>query len=187
VSARILDVSRAAAEQLDMLVTGTAPVIVESAAPVAFPQGTAPAASSAPLSGGGPGLIDPGWTAARTEPAGTGAAAAPQLPPAQQARVIPAVPEYSGAAHPSGPAVLKPPIPVSPNKLYRLQVGSYRIPRNAVDAFERLTNAGLTPAYERNGEFFRVVLAGIRPEDIQSVTEKLGAAGFPEALIREER
>jgi rare lipoprotein A len=201
VSARILDVSRAAAEQLDMLVTGTAPVIVESMGPVAFPQGTgpgaAPAASSAP--GGGPGLIDPGWTAAPAEPAGPGAAAAPQLPPAQpqqpaqppqpvqQARPMPAVPEYSGAAYPPGPAVLKPPIPINPNKVYRLQVGSYRIPRNAVDTFDRLKNAGLNPAYERNGEFFRVVLAGIRAEDVQSVAEKLGAAGFPEALIREER
>jgi hypothetical protein len=55
-----------------------------------------------------------------------------------------------------------------------------------VDAFDRLTNAGLTPAYERNGEFFRVVLAGIRAEDVLLITEKLGAAGFREALIREE-
>jgi rare lipoprotein A len=196
VSARILDVSRAAAEQLDMLVTGTAPVIVESVGPVVFPSGTVPeTAPAASAPGGGPGLIDSGWTTVQAEPAGPGAAAAsqPALPPpmgpqpaAPQVRTMPALPE-SGRTAPPPPAVLKPAISPIPNKVYRLQVGSYRIARNAVDSFERLKNAGLNPAYERNGEFFRVVLAGIRAEDVQSVAEKLGAAGFPEALIREER
>jgi hypothetical protein len=55
-----------------------------------------------------------------------------------------------------------------------------------VEAFDKLKNAGLSPAYERYGEFFRVVLAGVRSEDVLLVTEKLGAAGFREALIREE-
>jgi rare lipoprotein A len=195
VSARILDVSRAAAEQLDMLATGTAPVVVESLAPVVFPAGTdpgAPAVSSAP--GGGPGIIDPGWTSAAPEeqsapaPAVTAAPPRQTPPPLQQSRAMPAVPEYSaGTGYAGSPAaVLKPAIPPIPNKIYRLQVGSYRIARNAVDAFEKLKNAGLNPAYERNGEFFRVVLSGVRGEDVPSVTEKLGAAGFREALIREE-
>jgi rare lipoprotein A len=195
VSARIIDVSRAAAEQLDMLATGTAPVIVESLGPVVFPAGTdpgtAPAVSSAP--GSGPGIIDPGWTpAASTEQAVPNAA--PAVPQSRQqpaavpqSRTMPAVPEYSGAAYPPAQAaVLKPAVPPVPNRLYRLQVGSYRIARNAVEAFEKLKNAGLNPSYERNGEFFRVVLAGVRGEDVQSVAEKLGATGFPEALIREE-
>jgi hypothetical protein len=56
-----------------------------------------------------------------------------------------------------------------------------------VNAFDKLKNAGLNPAYERNGEYFRVVLAGIRGEDVQTLTERLGAAGFAEVLLREER
>jgi rare lipoprotein A len=61
------------------------------------------------------------------------------------------------------------------------------VAKNAVDTFERLKNAGLDPAYERSGEFYRVLLAGIRADEVQSVAAKLGTAGFREALIREER
>jgi rare lipoprotein A len=182
VSARILDVSRAAAEQLDMLVTGTAPVIVESTGPAA-PGGSA-AAPSAPVPGSGPGPADPGWTAAPAEQA---APAVPAPAPRVDQFVQPPVPVPGGSAYPAVPAALKPDAPPAPGKIYRLQVGSYRIARNAVDAFERLKNVGLNPAYERNGEFFRVVLAGVRGADVPSVAEKLGAAGFREALIREER
>ncbi|MDR1239879.1 MAG: septal ring lytic transglycosylase RlpA family protein [Treponema sp.] len=210
VSARIIDVSRAAAEQLDMLATGTAPVIVESSGPVVLPAGTetggVPAVASAP--GSGSGFIDPGWATAPVEaappppqaaplpqqaaprPAGEtmvpAQAAPPPQPAAPQPAAIPAIPEYNGAAYPPQTATLKPAVPPVPGKRYRLQVGSYRIARNAVDAFEKLKNAGLSPAYERYGEFFRVVLAGVRGEEVQSVAERLGAAGFREALIREE-
>ncbi|MDR1900457.1 MAG: SPOR domain-containing protein, partial [Treponema sp.] len=84
-------------------------------------------------------------------------------------------------------AELKSAAPLTHDGAYRLQVGSYKIARNAVDAFEKLKNAGLNPAYERNGEYFRVVLAGIRGEEVSAVAEKLGAAGFREALVRVEQ
>jgi len=83
-----------------------------------------------------------------------------------------------------------PEINIDFNKNYRLQVGSYTIARNAVEAFEKLKNSGLNPAYERyinnNVEYYRVVLAGVSGVDVQSAAEKLSAAGFREALIREE-
>jgi cell division protein FtsN len=81
---------------------------------------------------------------------------------------------------------LIPAINPLPGTTYRLQIGSYKTPRNAVDAFEKLKGVGLNPAYEQNGEFYRVVLAGIPGTDVQSVTEKLGRAGFREAIIRVE-
>ena len=71
-------------------------------------------------------------------------------------------------------------------KLYRLQVGSFSVPRNAVDAFDMLRNAGLSPAYERNNEFYRLVLANIRADDIPSIAQTLGNLGFREAIVREE-
>jgi rare lipoprotein A len=71
-------------------------------------------------------------------------------------------------------------------KKYRVQVGSYKLARNAVDAFNRLQTAGLNPAYERYNDLYRVVLAGIGSNEILIIAERLGAAGFPEALIREE-
>jgi rare lipoprotein A len=163
VAARIIDVSRAAAEQLDMIITGTAPVTVESIEKIVI---------SSPF----------------TEPAKSTSAAVTASQP------------VSPAVFASQPVVtylpkqlrLTPVIDVAPNKMYRLQLGSYKVARNAIDTFDRLKNSGLNPAYERyidsnNGEYFRVVLAGIRGSDVQLIVEKLGAAGFNEALIREER
>jgi rare lipoprotein A len=72
-------------------------------------------------------------------------------------------------------------------KRYRIQVGSYKMARNAVDAFDKLKNLGLNPAYERHEEFFRVVLAGVGADEVRLLAEKLGSAGFREALLREER
>jgi rare lipoprotein A len=193
VSARIIDVSKAAAQQLDMLVTGTAPVLVESAEKLALPAETG---------GQGPAPVQP-WTdppelsgsqspAVTAAPVPQAATASPTESPA--ARPLPAAPASRAAPEQKAvtavgrvpPAVLKPAIVPAANKIYRLQVGSYRIARNAVDAFDKLKTAGLSPAYERYGEFFRVVLAGVRSEDVLLTTEKLGAAGFREALIREE-
>lgn len=154
VAARIIDVSRAAAEQLDMIITGTAPVLIQS--------------------------ID------KTEKI-----ASPSAQP---------VTDNSAAVYVSQPYVtqyssqvrLTPEIKIIANKTYKLQVGSYKVAKNAVDAFEKLKNSGLNPAYERysdseNSEYFRVILAGVLGSDVQSTTERIGAAGFKEAVIREEK
>jgi rare lipoprotein A len=86
------------------------------------------------------------------------------------------------------PAVLVGSAPIAgTGKTYRLQVGAYRVPRYAVEAFDRLKEAGLNPAYEKTGDVYRVVLAGVAPEAVNEIARKLGAAGFREALVREER
>jgi cell division protein FtsN len=86
---------------------------------------------------------------------------------------------------------LTPDMNIETGKNYRLQVGSFKNAKNAVDAFDRLKNSGLNPAYERftaadNSEYYRVVVAGISGVDVQLTTEKINAAGFKEAIIREE-
>ena len=86
---------------------------------------------------------------------------------------------------PSG-AILHPPITPIPGRTYTLQVGTFRQAQNAVGAFSRLREAGLSPSYERVGDMFRVVLSGIQGSDVQSVADRIGAAGFNEAMIREE-
>ena len=160
VAARIIDVSRAAAEQLDMIATGTAPVRIES---------ITVAAVSSPAS-------------AQIQTATP--AALPEVTPVE-ANVQLVVVQTSNQIR------LTPQINIDANKIYRLQVGSYRIARNAVEAFEKLKNSGLNPSYERylnseNGEYFRVVLAGVRGTDVQITADRLKEAGFREALIREE-
>jgi rare lipoprotein A len=88
-------------------------------------------------------------------------------------------PEFSAAR-------LVPSMDPLPGKVYRLQVGSYQQAQNAVAAFTRLKAAGLNPSYERAGDMYRVILAGVRGADVRSATEKLSTAGFGEAIIREE-
>ncbi|MDR0878689.1 MAG: septal ring lytic transglycosylase RlpA family protein [Treponema sp.] len=206
VSARIIDLSKAAAAQLDMLVTGTAPVLVESTGRVTFPAAGKPAqVIPAAQTGSESPPPDPLWVSAAeaAEIEVTGIVPAGENPPPEnfaQELVVTIEPPAPGtvqavtvisapaAAIPSERQVtLIPAITPAANKVYRLQVGAYRIARNAVEAFDKLKNAGLNPAYERNGELFRVVLAGVRAEDLNSITGKLKAAGFSEALIREER
>jgi rare lipoprotein A len=85
------------------------------------------------------------------------------------------------------PAEILPALPPPDDgKNYRIQVGSYKVPRNAVSAFEKLKSVGLSPAYERSGDFYRVVIAKVPSGDVAAVAEKLGVAGFREALIRAE-
>jgi len=212
VAARIIDVSRAAAEQLDMIVTGTAPVLVESVErivvskpveSVKFTQTveevkvvsapavvTTPAASQIPIT-----TVAPQIPIATTSPQISVTTSAQQIPVTTAAVYTgtPTVETYfqQPAVQSYNQIKLTPEISIAHNKTYRLQIGSYRVAKNAVDTFERLKNAGLNPAYERhedsgNGEFFRVVLAGIRGDDVQSITEKLSVSGFREALIRQE-
>jgi rare lipoprotein A len=197
VAARIIDVSRAAAEQLDMIATGTAPVLVESVEKIAVSR---PAAAVTPVqvapiqAAPAPVQAVPAAPAAPVQAAPVAPAPAFIAPPVQTAPVYvqPTPPAASAIPVPAASQIkLTPEINVLPNKSYRLQVGSYRVARNAVETFERLKNAGLNPAYERyedseKGDLFRVVLAGIPGTDVGIVAEKLRLAGFREALIRVE-
>ena len=177
VAARIIDISKAAAEQLDMIVTGTAPVSVESTDRLALVK---------PVQETVPQVYTPVAVAVVTAPVNTAPPAVNYAPVAQTIYTPP-----PAAIQASYQVKLTPDINVAQNKSYRLQVGSYKVARNAVDAFERLKNAGLNPAYERfsdgaKSEYFRVVVAGVRGTDVQSTAEKIGTAGFKEAIIREE-
>jgi rare lipoprotein A len=179
VSARIIDLSMAAAEQLDMIVTGTAPVLVEG---LDFPAvSTMPEAELHDLISNQPENVP-------AVPVDTMAyiSSAPEIsriPLARDSAVQP-VPVRTFIFP---PAEIKGGIPPSgTGKHYRIQVGAFKVERNALDAFDRLRSGGLNPAYERSGEFYRVVLAGVRADDVPAVAEKLGAAGFREAIIREE-
>ena len=149
VAARVIDLSRAAAEQLDMIRTGTAPVSIESLSEVSLAQNP-PHGSSAQ-----PGQVQ----------------SISKAQPWSDDGIItfhPAIPkEFTG-------------------KNYRVQVGAYRQPEYAAEAFEKLKKAGLNPAYEKYGDYHRVIIPGIKQEDLKNVSERLGSAGFNEALLREE-
>ena len=258
VPSRIIDLSRAAAEALDMLHTGTAPVVIEqvvsidlgpvassppiiqpfvenpvpaqpSSAPVTIvtipPQVTQPApVQSSPQSVQGStaqavnpqssieaNLIQPIPPSATQMTATQPAAVQPapqQVPPAEPIQQIQPAPQpVQPVQTPVQPAAAQPVQPIQPeavffpapparltgttpepgsNRLYRLQVGSYSVPRNAVDVFERLRTAGLSPNYEQYENFYRVVLANIRAEEIPAIAQTLGNLGFRDVMVRAE-
>jgi len=54
-----------------------------------------------------------------------------------------------------------------------LQVGTYRVPRNAVGIFDKLKSAGLNPAYQPNNDYYNVVLPNLRAEEIPAIIQIL--------------
>jgi len=190
VPARIIDVSRAAAEKLDMIVTGTAPVTVESIDKITVSTpvlGTQMAPSNYPSAT--PVITAPVIT--QNAPIhSTPVQTVPVQPvPVKTAPVI--VSQPVTVIMPANQIKLTPEMNIAAGKNYRLQVGSFKNAKNAVEAFDRLKASGLSPAYERfingdNVEFYRVVVAGVRGSDVQLTTEKISAAGFREAIIKEE-
>ena len=149
VAARIIDLSEAAAEALDMINAGLAQVLVIS-----------------------------------------GNALHPAVPPAAPPPIAispqPAAPA-PGTFFPAPPARILGGMPPSDSpSLYRLQIGAYSVDRNAVVTFEKLRSAGLDPRYEQSGELIRVVLSGLRAENIPQIAQSLGNSGFYEAIIRVE-
>jgi rare lipoprotein A len=98
------------------------------------------------------------------------------------------------ALPPPNPVIAAPPairvIPSLPDphngKVYRMQVGAFSQAALAQVCFEKLRSAGLSPAYEQNGSLYRVVLSGINAADVSYTAQRLNAAGFTEAWIREE-
>ncbi|MDR0759048.1 MAG: septal ring lytic transglycosylase RlpA family protein [Treponema sp.] len=224
VSARIIDLSQGAAEQLDMISTGTAPVVVETLEAVTLPQdngrparplereilsppaepvsrvSAARPTAAPPASVPSPAAVSVSETPApvvadafSSRPQTAAERAAPMRQNQSPALEAPSAPQPAAAAQHQVQPVSFPPAEIKPGlppadagKSYRIQIGAYRVPRHAVDAFDKLKNIGLNPAYERSGEVYRVVLAGVQARDVESIAGKLGNAGFKEAVIREE-
>jgi rare lipoprotein A len=142
-----------------MIATGTAPVKVESLNEVSL--FSKPVQPANPAAAAQPAAIQP----TAVQPANSRAAGA-------QAETVwfhPAIPEaYTG-------------------KNYRVQVGAYKEFLYAEEAYKKLKNAGLNPDYEKYGDFYRVVLPGLKQEELAAVSERLGRAGFREAVLREEQ
>jgi cell division septation protein DedD len=117
------------------------------------------------------------------------------LPAAGQAPSAPAPSRPTPVLIPSAPTPSRPMpaikiIPKLPDphngKVYRVQVGAFSRVALAQVCFDRLKSAGFTPAFEQNGSLYRVVISGVKAADISHTAQRLNAAGFTEAWLREE-
>ena len=71
-------------------------------------------------------------------------------------------------------------------KLYQIQVGAYRVTRNADDAYYRLIIGGMNPSRESYLDLTRVVLKGIPANEVMHYLIKMKMSGFNEVFIRED-
>jgi rare lipoprotein A len=107
--------------------------------------------------------------AERQEPDVAGPASSAFLPDASTVRIVPQMPDPRGGGK------------------YRVQLGAFSSTNLAQGCFDRLKAAGLSPAFERHDNLYRVVISGIQAAEIPRVAQRLGSAGFKEAWIREEK
>jgi len=202
IPARIIDVSRAAAEQLDMIVTGTAHVTVvsidrivlnysDALSNIEFISTTTTTQESTP--------VVTSTTTQESTPVVT--TTTQDLTPVVTSTIINSQSvNTTSQVNVTQPVIadvhvnqlrLIPEINIVPARYYRFQVGSFRIARYAIEASDKLVRSGLNPSYERfvdnnNVEYFRVLVTGIPGTEVQSTIERISAAGFLEAFIREE-
>jgi cell division septation protein DedD len=69
---------------------------------------------------------------------------------------------------------------------YWIQVGAFKKDDNAKRAYDRLSAAGFSPAYERRNGYSRILILDVSPEDLNGVKRRLASAGFRETLVRKE-
>ena len=70
--------------------------------------------------------------------------------------------------------------------LWRIQLGAFVREENALRLVVQLRKAGFDPSYERTEKTVRVVLPGIKPDDLEKVKEALAAHSFRDYVIRQE-
>jgi rare lipoprotein A len=169
---RILELSQAAARELDMLDAESVPVIIES-----------PALGGGYLARETPSAAVPAGPSGTPSPAAASSALRPvsaSLPSEANVRVTvnvngrEQVLEFSGAGAPSG------------GTSYRLQLGAYTRLEFAQDCYNRLKSAGFSPAIEQYGRYNRVVIPSVAQADLDRLSRRLNAAGFREIWIRKE-
>ncbi|MDR0584852.1 MAG: DUF3391 domain-containing protein [Treponema sp.] len=71
--------------------------------------------------------------------------------------------------------------------LYQIQVGAFKIMRNAEAASLRLKSANFNPVYEKYLDFTRVIITGLAAKEIPASLEKIKSLGFKEVIIRADR
>jgi hypothetical protein len=69
-------------------------------------------------------------------------------------------------------------------EFHQIQVGAFKIFQNAELTFNLLKAQGLNPFYEPFEDFTRVLVTGIKSDDLPLIAETLEKAGFSEIIIR---
>jgi cell division protein FtsN len=102
------------------------------------------------------------------------------------ARSVPPVAAPSAGIQQSNPRNMAMALPpgIQDTARYRVQVGAYQTRANAQEAFNRVAGAGFSPAFEEHQGFIRVLISGVRGNEMRETVERLYNAGFKEILLQ---
>lgn len=183
VEGRIIDLSRAAADELGFLSKGLANVRVRYLGPAervgARPVQIAAATPPKPPAEIGPRAVVP-------PPSPLLRPGAPQIMalPLQSASAVVAPPPASAPQPPLVQRVSAPPVIAGP---FRVQAGAFSDLDNARRVADRLAQAGQTaiePAETAQGRLYRVVVGpGVDANGAELLRARVAEAGFPSALV----
>jgi rare lipoprotein A len=208
IQGRIIDLSRAAAEELDMIETGTAPVRIEivhgepsSGEPVSVqhpPQPDTPKPEKHAKQPS-PHMSEESTPATLEEDEYT-------LPQPEIKDPSPAHERSAGAVEPSSgtnpiandragtnpdahdPAAADPTSPDSAapqQQYYNIQVGAFSVPDNALKLKRKLEAKGFSPAFEpAAGQIVRVILPDISAEELPATRMRLEKVGIHDILVK---
>lgn len=172
VANREIDLSKAAANAIGMLQTGTARVSIKLVSTPTQTAGQNPQTSPPQTS---PNTVTPNTTPVVT--ANTTKPATPNTAPAVATNTT--KPATSGTVY----------TPVQKAEgvvLWRIQLGSFTREENALRLVESLRKIGFEPAYEKADNMRRVVLYGISQGDLEKVKKVLETNDFRDYIIRQE-
>ena len=157
---REIDLSRGAAEKLDMISAGVARVSIRKITGPSGQEGTVLVKNAGPASGFENGT--PATEEIRQSPGN----------PSAVSRQVPSV-AGDGTS-------------TSGMKSWRIQLASFSHEANATRLAVTLRDQGFSPAFERASSMIRVVLPGIDDRDLAGIRARLDSAGYRDYLVRKE-
>lgn len=188
---RELDVSKAAAQALDMITSGTTKASIAAtggAAPAAV-SAAVPAAAAAPAASPAPAPAPAAASGKASEEFPTMKVVEAQPQPDVNAGAMAEV-RNDGNTSVKASATVEIGAPVltknATGVAWRIQLGSFTREENATRLVSKLRADGFSPAFEKTGTMTRVVLAAVPDADLAAVKDKLAKAGYRDYLVRQE-
>ncbi|OQB00736.1 MAG: RlpA-like protein precursor [Spirochaetes bacterium ADurb.Bin215] len=153
---REIDLSRGAAEKIDMISAGVARVSIRKLSGPSGQEGTLLVKTAGPASDFESGTASTG----QLQPT-----PAPVQPVAD-----------AGAVQSAATGV----------KTWRIQLASFSLEANATRMALTLRDQGFSPAFEKAASMIRVVLPGVADTDLAAIRSRLESAGYRNFLVRQE-
>jgi rare lipoprotein A len=188
---RELDVSKGAAQALDMITSGTARVSIvkvdgpelaaaqtEAGQPQTSAQAetasTTPAETTAESGASATAASAVAYETTASAPAGTAPAATTAITTASAVTATTASPALATTAQNTAKST------------WRIQLGAFAREDNALKLVAKLRKDGFQPAFEKTAGLTRVVIPGVADSGLSAIKDKLAKSGYADFIVRKE-